>query len=115
MKMVFNLFYLSLFISFVRKIVDKVKAPFNFSPHVEHLKPDADEYFIYANDLPIFWTESIGEAEEFFYDACSRCHSLATKLKIVQTDDAIPLCACESTGCTEDEVAALNDVIDRLE
>ena len=38
MKMVFNLFYLSLFISFVRKIVDKVKAPFNFSLHVEHLK-----------------------------------------------------------------------------
>lgn len=115
MKIVFNLFYLSLFISFVRKIVDKVKAPFDFSPHVEHLKPDADEYFVYANNVPIFWTGCIEEAEEFFYEACSRCHSLATKLKIVQTEDAIPLCACESTGCSDDEVAALNDVIDQLE
>lgn len=115
MKMIFNLFYLSLFISFVRKIVDKVKAPFNFSPHVEHLKPDADEYFVYANNVPIFWTGCIEEAEEFFYESCSRCHSLANKLKIVQTDDSIPLCACESTGCTEDEVAALNAVIDQLE
>lgn len=115
MNSIGNAVYLLIFIYFVRKIFDKVKAPFDFSPHVEHLKPDSDEYFIYANDLPIFWTESIGEAEEFFYDACSRCRSLATKLKIVQTDDAIPLCACESTGCTDDEVAALNDVIDRLE
>ena len=115
MKMVFNLFYLSLFISFVRKIVDKVKAPFNFSPHVEHLKPDADEYFVYANNVPIFWSGCLEEAEEFFYDACSRCRSLVTKLKIVQTDDPIPLCACESTGCTKDEVEALNVVIDRLE
>lgn len=115
MKMVFNLFYLSLFISFVRKIVDKVKAPFNFSPHVEHLKPDADEYFIYANDVPIFWSGCLEESEEFFYEACSRCHSLSTKLKIVQTDDSIPLCTSESTGCTDEEVAALNDVIDRLE
>lgn len=115
MNTVFNAFYLSLFLSFVRKILDKVKAPFDFSPHVEHLKPDADEYFIYVNNVPIFWTGSIWEAEEFFYDACSRCRSLATKLKIVQDDDAIPLCACESAGCTEDEVAALNTVIDRLE
>jgi hypothetical protein len=115
MKLIFNLFYASIFISFVRKIVDKVKAPFDFSPRVEHLKPDADEYFIYANDVPIFWSGCLEEAEEFFYEACSRCHSLATKLKIVQTDDAIPLCSCESTGCSEDEVTALNDVIDRLE
>jgi hypothetical protein len=115
MRIVFNAFYIALFISFVRKIMDKVKAPFDFSPRVERPKPDADEYFIYANDVPIFWSGCLEEAEEFFYEACSRCHSLATKLKIVQTDDSIPLCACESTGCSEDEVAALNEVIDRLE
>lgn len=115
MKAIGNAVYLLIFISFVRKIFDKVKAPFNFSPHVEHLKPDADEYFIYANNVPIFWSGCLEESEEFFYEACSRCHSLSTKLKIVQTDDSIPLCACESTGCTDDEVAALNDVIDQLE
>lgn len=115
MKSIGNAVYLLIFISFVRKIFDKVKAPFEFSPRVERLKPDADEYLVYANDVPVFWCGTADEANLFFYDACSRCRSLATKLKIVQTDDAIPLCACESTGCTVDEVDALNDVIDQLE
>ena len=115
MKSIGNAVYLLIFISFVRKIFDKVKAPFNFSPRVEYLKPDADEYFIYANNVPVYWTGDIGEAEVFFYNACSRCRSLATKLKIVQTDDSIPLCACESTGCSDAEVDALNDTIDELE
>jgi hypothetical protein len=115
MKSIGNAVYLLIFISFVRKIFDKVKAPFNFSPHVEHMKPDADEYLIYANNVPIFWTGDPGEADVFFYSACSRCRSLATKLKIVQTDDSIPLCACESTGCSDAEVDALNSTIDELE
>lgn len=115
MKSISNAVYLLIFISFVRKVLEKIKAPFNFSPHVEHLKPDADEYLIYANNVPIFWTGDPGEADVFFYSACSRCRNLATKLKIVQTDDSIPLCACESTGCSDAEVDALNSTIDELE
>lgn len=115
MNSIGNAVYLLIFIYFVRKIFDKVKAPFNFSPRVEHLKPDSDEYFIYANDVPIFWTGDACEADLFFYSACARCRSLVTKLKIVQTDDPIPLCACESTGCTDSEVDALSSTIDELE
>lgn len=115
MKSIGNAVYLLIFISFVRKIFDKVKAPFNFSPHVERMKPNADEYLIYANNVPVYWTDDADEADIFFYSACSRCRSLAAKLKIIQTDDPIPLCACESTGCTDAEVDALNDTIDELE
>lgn len=115
LKSIFAAVYVAITIEFIKKIFNKIKAPFNFSPRVEYLKPDADEYFIYANNVPVYWTGDIGEAEVFFYNACSRCRSLATKLKIVQTDDPIPLCACESTGCTDAEVGALNSTIDELE
>ena len=112
MKILYNAFYLSLFISFVRKIVDKVKVS------VEHEIPfqstdDSDEYFVTVNGAYFTWEESYQSAIDFCYSAISKCRSLAGKFRIIETADDHVLVSAESIpGLDYREIEALNSTID---
>lgn len=114
MKMLFNLFYLSLFLSFVRKIADKVIVPFEVDIEVETRKPEADEWFVTVNGQPYYWSGDLDDAKAFIYAACARRRSLGGKMKILQTDDELVLVSAESCGCDLDECLALNLTVDEF-
>ena len=114
MKMIFNLFYLSLFLSFVRKIADKVIVPFEVGIEIETRKPEAEEWFVTVNGHPYYWSGDLDDAKAFIYAACARCRSLAGKMKIVQTDDELVLVSSESCGCDPYECSALDLTIDEF-
>ena len=112
MKILYNVFYLSIFISFVRKIVDKVKVS------VEHDIPfqstdDSDEYFITVNGMFFNWEESYESAIEFCYSAIAKCRSLAGKFCIIETaDDHVLVAANTIPELDDSEIEALDASID---
>lgn len=115
MKMIFNLFYLSLFISFVRKIVDKVKVPFTTNIKMEH-HDSSDEFYVAVNDITVFWSSDQDEATAFVWSAIAREASLVSKLKVIESGSEYVLQAVESIhGLTPEEELALNQTIDEFE
>ena len=115
MNTVFNAFYIALFISFARKIFNKVKAPMEHDIPVEYVD-GSDNWYIFANGLPIMWEDSKESAMVFCWNAIAKRKSLAPKLKIVETAEEVALIAAEDIpGLSAAEIAALNDTIDESE
>lgn len=115
MKMIFNLFYAAIFLSFARKIFDKVKAPMEHDIPVEFVD-GSDNWYIFVGGFPVMWEESKESAMVFCWNAIAKRKSLATKLKIVETAEEVALIAAEDIpGLSEAEIAALNDTIDESE
>ena len=115
MKTLFNAFYISLFIYFVRKIVDKVKVS------VEHEVPvksvdDSGEHFVLVNGHYFVWEESREDALAWCFNAIARCRSLAGKLSVEESADDHCLEAAEGIpGLSLDEIDALNDTVDSMD
>lgn len=115
MNTVFNAFYITLFISFARKIFNKVKAPMEHEIPVEFVD-GSDNWYIFAGGFPVMWEESKESAMVFCWNAIAKRKSLAAKLKIVETAEEVALIAAEDIpGLSEAEIAALNDTIDESE
>lgn len=115
MNPVFNAFYIALFISFARKIFNKVKAPMEHDIPVEYVD-GSENWYIFANGFPIMWEDSKESAMVFCWNAIAKRKSLAPKLKIVETAEEVALIAAEDIpGLSEVEIAALNDTIDESE
>lgn len=115
MKAIFNLVYISIFLAFVRRIVEKTRIPFELGIRVERRNPDTDNYYVFVVDSPVYWTDEIGEAHQFIYSACFRCRELGKHLRIVQTDEDLVLKSAESSMISDEMVDALNETIDELE
>ena len=115
MKTLFNAFYISLFIYFVRKIVDKVKVS------VEHEIPvksvdDSGEHFVLVNGHYFVWEESREDALAWCFNAITRCRSLAGKLSVEESAEEHCLESAEGIpGLTLDEMEALNDTVDSMD
>jgi hypothetical protein len=115
MKAIGNAVYLLIFISFVRKIFDKVKAPFEHEIRVEH-HDGQDSWYVMANGKPVVWQDCKESAMVFCWNACAKCKSLCTKLKVVGTDDELVLVDTASIpGLSLEEIVALDDTIDESE
>ena len=115
MNSIFNMFYLSLFISFVRKIVDKVKSPLEHDVHIEH-RDSSDNWYVMCKDRYITWFDSKEEAQVFVWNACARAKTLCTKLKIIEDGGEHCLVSADSIpGLELDELIAVNQTIDEMD
>lgn len=115
MKMIFNAFYLSLFISFVRRIVDKVKISVEHDIPVKSMD-DSGEYFVLVNGHYFVWEESREDALAWCFNAIARCRSLSGKLSVKESAEEHPLVAAEGIpGLSLDEIDALNSTVDDMD
>lgn len=115
MNSIFNAVYLSLFLSFIRKIVDKVKVS------VEHEIPvkttdDSGEYFVLVHGHYFVWEDCREDALAWCFNAITRCRSLAGKLSIEENCEEHPLESADCIpGLSLDEIEALNDTVDIMD
>lgn len=115
MNIIFNAFYIALFISFVRKIVDKVKVSVEHEIPVKSMD-DSGEHFVLVNGRYFVWEESREEALAWCFNAIARCRSLAGKLSIEESSEEHPLEAAEGIqGLSLDEIDALNSTVDDMD
>ena len=115
MRTVFNAFYLTLFISFVRKIVDKVKVSVEHEIPVKSMD-DSGEHFVLVKGYYFVWEESRESALVWCFNAIARCRSLAGKLSIEETAEEHPMVAAEGIpGLSLDEIDALNSTVDDMD
>lgn len=115
MNSIFNMFYLSLFISFVRKIFDKVKSPLEHDVHIEH-RDSSDNWYVMCKDRYVAWFDSKEEAQVFVWNACARAKTLCTKLKIVEDGaERVLAAADEIPGLELGELIAVNQTIDEMD
>ena len=115
MNSIYNAVYFIIFLSFVRKITDKVKVPFTTNIKMEH-HDSSDEFYVAVNDITVFWTSDQDEAIAFVWSAIARETSLVSKLKVIESGTEYVLKSVESIcGLTLDEVLALNQTIDEFE
>lgn len=115
MTAIYNAIYVAIFLAYARKILDKCTVAFNLTVHVENRNSEADEYFIFVNDNPFYWSNDPDEVKAFYYTACSRAPSLAGKMKIVQDDKEYALRSSDSCGVTPEEAYALDRTVDEFE
>ena len=115
MNSIFNAFYASIFLYFVRRIVDKVKVSTEHEIPVKSMD-DSGEHFVLVNGIYFVWEESREEALAWCFNAISRCRSLAGKLTIEETSEEHPLAAAEEIpGLSLDEIDALNSTVDDMD
>lgn len=115
MNTVFSAFYIALFISFARKIFNKVKTPMEHGIQLEYLD-SSDNWYVFVDGFPVMREDSKESAMVFCWNAIAKRKSLATKLKIVETAEEVALVAAEDIpGISPAEIAALNDTIDESE
>ena len=115
MQVVFNAIYVAIFLGFMRKIFDKVKAPLEHEIPVEN-RDSSDDWYIMCNGKYLAWQDSREECLVFCWNACAKCKSLCTKLKIVGTDEELVLVDTASIpGLSLDEIVALDATIDEAE
>lgn len=115
MKLIYNAVYFIIFLSFVRKITDKVTVQFTNSVKMEH-HDSSDEFYVAANGITIFWTSDQDEAISFVWSAVAREASLVSKLKVIESASEYVLQAVESiSGLTPEEELALNQTIDEFQ
>lgn len=115
MKAIGNAVYLLIFISFVRKIFDKVKSPLEHEVHIEH-RDSSDNWYVMCKDRYITWFDSKEEAQVFVWNACARAKTLCDKLKIVEDGGERVLAAAdEIPGLELDELIAVNQTIDEMD
>lgn len=112
MKTIYNAFYFIIFVAFLRRIVDKVKAPLEHDIRVER-RDSSDCFYIMANGKAIAWEDCRESAMVFCWNACAKCKSLCVKLKIVETGEELVLVDTASIpGLSLEEIVALDDTID---
>lgn len=115
MRAIYNAFYLSLFIAYLRRILNKVTVPFTTNVKIEH-HDSSDEFYVAANDITIFWTSDKAEAVAFVWEAIGLEASLVSKMKVIESGSEYVLQAAEGIrGLTPEEVTALNQTIDEFE
>ena len=115
MRTLFNAFYISLFIYFVRKIVDKVKVSVEHEIPVKSMD-DSGEHFVLVNGHYFVWEESREDALAWCFNAIARCRSLAGKLSVEESAEEHPLEAAEGIpGLTLDEIDGLNSTVDDMD
>ena len=115
MKSIYNAVYFIIFLTFVRKIVEKIQVPFNNSVKMER-HDSSDEFYVAANGITIWWTSDQDEAIAFVWSAIARESSLVSKLKVIESASDYVLQAVESIrGLTPEEELALNQTIDEFE
>lgn len=115
MRAIYNAVYFLIFLTFLRKVNDKVTVPFNNSVKMEH-HDSSDEFYVAVNDITIFWSSDQDEAIAFVWSAIAREASLVSKLKVIESGTEYVLQSVESIrGLTPDEELALNQTIDEFE
>lgn len=115
MKIIFNAFYISLFISFVRKIVDKVKISVEHEIPVKSMDASGNYYVTVCGHFFV-WEDDRDAALAWCFNAISNCRSLANKVGIVETDEEHVLEAAEGIpGLTQEEVDGLNSTVDDMD
>ena len=114
MKTIYNAIYFIIFVQFVRSLVDKIMVPFTTNIIIEH-HDGADEFYVMVNEIAFYWTGDVDEATAFIYSAVAKRHSLAGKMKILETslDMVLQDSAC-ITGLTIEEMAALDKTVDEF-
>ena len=115
MNSIFNAFYLSLFISFARKIVDKVMVSIEHEIPVKSMD-DSENYYVTVCGHFFVWEDDRDAALAWCFNAISNCRSLANKVGIVETAEEHCLEAAESIpGLTQEEVEGLNATVDSMD
>lgn len=115
MRTLFNAFYLSLFIYFVRKIVDKVIVSVEHEVPVKSMD-DSENYYVTVCGHFLVWEDDRDAALAWCFNAISNCRSLSNKVGIVETAEDHCLEAAEGIpGLTQEEVEGLNATIDGMD
>lgn len=115
MKTIFNAVYLLLTLSFIRKIVDKVKVSVEHEIPVKSMD-DSGEHFVLVHGHYFVWEDSREAALAWCFNAIARCRSLAGKLAIEESSEEHPLVAAEGIpGLSLDEIDALNSTVEDMD
>ena len=109
--MLYNAVYLAIFISFVRKVLNKLMIPMEVSIRKETRK-HTDEYYVCVCGEPVFWSEDPDEANAFCFACIARDRGLAQKLSVIENDDMLLHAAESIVGLSPDEVDAVNATVD---
>lgn len=115
MNSIFNAFYASIFLYFVRRIVDKVKVSVEYEIPVK-TTDDSGEYFVLVHGHYFVWEDCREDALAWCFNAITRCRSLAGKLSIEENCEEHLLESADSIpGLTQDEVEGLNATVDSMD
>lgn len=115
MNSIFNAFYLALFISFVRRIIDKVKVSVEHEIPVKSMD-DSENYYITVCGHFFVWEDDRDSALAWCFNAISNCRSLANKVAIVETAEEHCLESAEGIpGLSQSEIEGLNATVDSMD
>lgn len=115
MNSIYNAVYFLIFLTFLRKINDRVTVPFTTNIKMEH-HDSSDEFYVAVNDITIFWSSDQDEAIAFVWSAIAREASLVSQMKVIESGTEYVLQSVESIrGLTPEQELALNQTIDEFE
>ena len=110
MNKIFNAAYLSIFIYFARKIIDKVSITFDYS--VPFRSEDKSGCFnVLINEHDIFYTFDKVEAYEVVSELLEKAPSIARRLSVVENEDLVVELVEYLPGLDGKTVSAINDVL----